>query len=139
MSRQTELFKSAEVRTERVKRDKPRPALVHYLAMRARATEKAGAGSLLAYQMGDFYEFFYDDAEAVGAVIDLAVTRRGTFRGEPIAFAGFPKHSAGRYFEELTKAGHTVVVCDEVKPGARYFQPSTERVLSIILTPEAAA
>ena len=44
---------------------------------------------LLAMQMGDFYEFFGEDAELVGEELDLKVSERSS-GGESHAMAGVP-------------------------------------------------
>lgn len=83
-------------------------------------------GSLLAYRVGDFYEFFGDDARTTAPLMDVALTKRN---GVPMS--GVPYFSAKNYFKKLTDAGNTVAVSDQpsdVKPG--------QRKVTEILSPE---
>ena len=83
-------------------------------------------GSLLAYRVGDFYEFFGDDARTTAPLMEVALTKRN---GVPMS--GVPYFSAKNYFKKLTDAGNTVAVSDQpsdVKPG--------QRKVTEILSPE---
>ena len=48
------------------------PMMQQYLTLRAQAN------SLLAYQMGDFCEFFFDDAVTVPLICNVCLTNRGS-------------------------------------------------------------
>ena len=41
---------------------------------------------LLFFQVGDFYELFYDDAKKAAAFLGIALTARGKHKDEPIPF-----------------------------------------------------
>jgi DNA mismatch repair protein MutS len=38
--------------------------------------------------MGDFYELFFEDAEAAAPALDIALTKRGQHAGQDIPIAG---------------------------------------------------
>ena len=46
--------------------------------------------ALLFFRMGDFYEMFFDDAVVGGGGIDIALTKRGSHKGDDIPMCGVP-------------------------------------------------
>ena len=89
----------------------PTPMMAQYLAIKA----EAGADTLLLYRMGDFYEVFFRDAERMAAALDIALTRRGKHRGQPIPMAGVPVHSSETYIARLVKAGFRVAIAEQTE------------------------
>ncbi|RRJ30465.1 DNA mismatch repair protein MutS [Halocatena pleomorpha] len=67
---------------------------------------------LLAMQMGDFYEFFHDDAETVGQELDLKVSERSS-GGETYQMAGVPVDDLTPYVRALVERGYRVAVADQ--------------------------
>ncbi|MBD3188730.1 hypothetical protein GF325_18020, partial [Candidatus Bathyarchaeota archaeon] len=65
---------------------------------------------ILAFRMGDFFEFFDDDAKKVAKILDITCTTR---QGRPLA--GFPYASGHEQLEKIVKAGISVVVVDQVE------------------------
>ena len=68
---------------------------------------------LLALQMGDFYEFLFDDAKIVAK--ELVITLTKTKDGTPLA--GVPYHAIYRNIGDLTKAGYRVALIDDLQNG----------------------
>ena len=64
------------------------PMMQQYLAIKSEHPHE-----LLFYRMGDFYELFYDDAEAASKLLDITLTSRGKSAGEAIPMAGVPYHA----------------------------------------------
>ena len=76
---------------------------------------KAESGAdILAMQMGDFYEFFGEDAELVGEELDLKVSERSS-GGEPYSMAGVPVDDLTPYVKALVERGHRVAIADQRK------------------------
>ena len=74
---------------------------------------KADSGAdLLAMQMGDFYEFFGEDAEVVGEELDLKVSERSS-GGEHYAMAGVPVDELTPYIKALAERGYRIAVADQ--------------------------
>ena len=69
---------------------------------------------LLLYQMGDFYELFYDDAKSAARLLDITLTSRNRSDKEPIPMAGVPVHAAESYIAKLVQQGQSVVLCDQI-------------------------
>jgi DNA mismatch repair protein MutS len=93
--------------------DKITPMLRQYLDLKSRY-----ADALLLFQMGDFYETFFEDAERAAQALSIALTSRSRAEAERIPMAGFPIHAAENYIARLLEAGFKVVVCDQVEDPA---------------------
>ncbi len=71
--------------------------------------------TLLFFQVGDFYELFFDDAKTAAAFLGIALTSRGKHDGEPIPLCGVPLHAKDHYLHKLIKGGFKVAVCDQLE------------------------
>ena len=78
-------------------------------------TKETHPDCLLFFQMGDFYEMFFDDAVQAAAALDIALTKRGKHGGEDIPMCGVPSHAATNYLLTLIRKGFRVAVCDQVE------------------------
>ena len=72
--------------------------------------------TLLMFQVGDFYELFFDDAKQAAAFLGIALTKRGKSKGEPIPLCGVPLHARDHYVPKLVKGGFKVAICDQLEP-----------------------
>ncbi len=94
---------------------------------------------LLFFRMGDFYELFFDDAVAAAASLDIALTKRGQYEGEPVPMAGVPVHAAEQYLPRLIRAGHRVAVCEQMENPAeakkRGSKSIVRRAVVRVITP----
>lgn len=89
---------------------------------------------LLLYRLGDFYETFFEDAHRINRLIGLTLTRRGTFKGEPIPMCGIPYATLDQYLERLVKLGESIAICEQIgdpTPGKGMM----ERKITRIVTP----
>jgi len=100
-----------------------------YLDFKSQHPEK-----LLFFRMGDFYEFFYDDAKKAARLLDISLTSRGKSAGSPIPMAGVPYHAADSYLAKLLKLGESVVICEQIGDPASSKGP-VDREISRIITP----
>jgi len=88
---------------------------------------------LLFFQVGDFYELFFEDAKVASSFLGIALTKRGTCRGQPVPLCGVPLHALDHYLSKLVKGGFKVALCDQLeppKPGA-----VVKRGVTQVLTP----
>ena len=68
---------------------------------------------LLLFRLGDFYELFFEDAEAGATLLSIALTSR---QGAPMA--GIPHHAAEAYIARLVQAGRKIAICEQMEaPG----------------------
>ncbi|NVN35333.1 DNA mismatch repair protein MutS [Komagataeibacter swingsii] len=86
------------------------PAMAQWFALKAEHPD-----ALLFFRMGDFYELFFNDAEAAAAALDISLTARGTHGGEPIAMCGVPVHAAQAYLARLIRRGFRVSVAEQTE------------------------
>ncbi len=89
--------------------------------------------TLLLFQVGDFYELFFDDAKKAAAFLGIALTKRGHVHGAPIPLCGVPVHALDHYLTKLVKGGFKVALCDQLEqpvPGK-----VVERGVTRVLTP----
>ncbi|MGA9459530.1 MAG: hypothetical protein WBV16_07480, partial [Desulfobaccales bacterium] len=77
------------------------------------------ADALLLFQMGDFYETFFEDAERAAAALNITLTSRSRAEAERIPMAGFPIHASESYIGRLLEAGFKVVVCEQTEDPAQ--------------------
>lgn len=89
--------------------------------------------AVLLFQVGDFYELFFDDAKKVAAFLGIALTTRGKYNGEPIPLCGVPVHTLDHYLTKLVKGGFKVALCDQLEMA----QPGkmVRRGVTRVLTP----
>ncbi len=85
----------------------PEGIVGEYLALK-RGTD----ADLLAMQMGDFYEFFGEDAETVGEELDLKVSEKSS-GGTAYKMAGVPVDEVTPYLRALVERGYRVAVADQ--------------------------
>jgi DNA mismatch repair protein MutS len=84
--------------------------------------------ALLLFRLGDFYEMFFEDAQAGAQLLNLSLTARN---GVPMC--GLPHHAANNYIARILKSGRKVAICDQMED-ARPGQ-LTKREVTQILSP----
>jgi DNA mismatch repair protein MutS len=110
------------------------PAMRQYLRVKAEHPE-----ALLFFQMGDFYEMFYDDAKRASAALGIALTSRQMSGGAAVPMAGVPLHSAEQYLARLVKLGFAVAVCEQIGEADKNTKAPVERRVTRIVTPGTLA
>ncbi len=89
--------------------------LTPMMAQYRRIKSELPKDALLLFRLGDFYEMFFEDAQAGAQLLNLALTARN---GVPMC--GLPFHAANGYIARILKAGRKVAICDQTedaKPG----------------------
>ncbi|MBW4034552.1 MAG: DNA mismatch repair protein MutS [Proteobacteria bacterium] len=89
------------------------PAMAQWFAAKAEYPD-----ALIFFRMGDFYELFFDDAEAASAALDIALTARGTHQGEPIRMCGVPAAQRDVYLARLVRRGFRVAIAEQIEAPA---------------------
>ncbi len=100
------------------------PMMAQYLDIKAQ-----NPGALLFYRMGDFYEMFFDDALAASEALDIALTKRGFHKGEPIAMCGVPYHAAEGYLLTLIRKGFRVAIAEQLEDPAEAKKRGSKSVV----------
>ncbi len=89
------------------------PVMAQYHEIKA-----AHPGCLLFFRMGDFFELFFEDAQAAASALDIALTKRGRHDGADIPMCGVPVHTADSYLARLIRAGFKVAICEQIEDPA---------------------
>ena len=103
------------------------PMMQQYLSIKADYKD-----TLLLYRMGDFYEFFYEDAEIASQLLGITLTSRGKST-DRIKMAGVPFHSVNQYIQKLIAQSISVAICEQV--GDTTKKGPVERKVVRVITP----
>jgi DNA mismatch repair protein MutS len=90
---------------------------------------------LLLYQVGDFYEVFFEGAQAVSDILRIRLTSRDKSRENPIPMCGVPIHALENYLPKLLDAGRGCIIvsqAEEVKDekGKKTIRRAIERIVT---------
>src|SRR5437588_10052530 len=91
-------------------------------------------GVLLAMRVGDFYEFYGEDAEMAASTLEISLTGREDGDNGRIAMAGVPFHSVEKYLARLLAGGHKVALCDQLED-PKAAKGLVKRGVTRVLTP----
>jgi DNA mismatch repair protein MutS len=93
-------------------------------------------GALIFFRMGDFYEMFFEDAEAASAALDLVLSYRGEHNGKKVPMCGVPVHTGETYLARLIKRGFRVAVAEQMEdPKTRLGRGPIKREIVRLVTP----
>jgi DNA mismatch repair protein MutS len=87
------------------------PVLRHYVELKAAHPER-----VLLYRLGDFFEFFFEDAILLARLLELTLTGKEAGKGiGRVPMAGIPHHAVERHCAELVRRGLCVALCDQLE------------------------
>ncbi|WP_092343348.1 DNA mismatch repair protein MutS [Candidatus Ichthyocystis sparus] len=101
------------------------PSMQHYMDLK-----KSYPDAFLMYRIGDFYEFFFDDAVRCSAILGITLTSRSR-----IPMAGIPSHQLEQYLAKLVRTGNKVAICDQVGQRKVKGKVITDREITQVVTP----
>lgn len=101
------------------------PMMLRYLEFKEQYPD-----ALLFFQVGDFYELFYDDAITVAKALNLTLTSRDKNSPNPIPMCGVPLSVLDSYVDRLLPLGYSVAVVSQTGSGQ-----GVERALERFVTP----
>ena len=84
--------------------------LTPMMAQYRRIKSELPKDALLLFRLGDFYEMFFEDAQAGAQLLNVALTKRGV-----VPMCGIPFHAANAYIGRLLRAGRKVAICDQIE------------------------
>lgn len=105
------------------------PILQQYFRLKAENPDV-----LLAMQVGDFYEFYGEDAEIAARELEIVLTGREDGTNGRIPMAGVPIHAYERYIAKLVQKGYRVAICDQIED-PKLAKGLVKRRVTRILTP----
>ena len=88
---------------------------------------------ILLFRMGDFYEIFFEDAEVAAPVMGITLTSRPLGKSGRSPMCGVPHHAWQVYVGKLLRAGHKVVICDQMEAAPK--KGIVRRDVTRVLTP----
>jgi DNA mismatch repair protein MutS len=91
-------------------------------------------GVLLAMRVGDFYEFYGEDAETAAGALEITLTGREDGGNGRIPMAGVPFHSVEKYLARLLQKGLKVALCDQLED-PKAAKGLVKRGVTRVLTP----
>lgn len=89
---------------------------------------------IIFFQLGDFYEMFFEDAVEVATLLELTLTKKSAGLSEKVPMAGVPLSSINDYVKRLMYFNKKVAIVsqeDNPKPGTKLVN----RVLTKVVTP----
>ncbi len=105
------------------------PMLKQYLEVKESYKEH-----LLFFQVGDFYEVFFEDAPIVADCLQIRLTSRDKNKENPIPMCGVPIHAIDNYLSKLIENGFSVVIVSQVE-AAKASKGMVKREVTRIITP----
>lgn len=89
---------------------------------------------ILLYQLGDFYETFFEDAYIMSKELELTLTGREQGGLGRIPLAGIPIKAVNNYLEKLVQKNYKVVICDQYDDVDEKGKPTIKRRVVRVVT-----
>ncbi|MGI6644838.1 MAG: DNA mismatch repair protein MutS [Bacilli bacterium] len=114
-----------------MKKPKYTPMIEQYLSIK-----KENPDVLIMFRLGDFYEFFFEDAEIASRTLQLVLTKRAAGNNQKIPMCGVPHHAITTYLAKLVDNGYKVGIVEQLEDPAT-AKGLVERDIVRIVTPGA--
>lgn len=95
------------------------PAMAQWFALKAQEPD-----ALLFFRMGDFFELFFQDAEAASVALDISLTTRGKHQDTPIPMCGVPVAAAASYIAKLIRRDFRVAIAEQIDTPPKKGEPA---------------
>ncbi len=107
----------------------PTPVQAQYQTLKQQNAE-----AILFFQLGDFYELFYEDARIGARVLGITLTARHKGTDNEMPMCGFPLRAHAEYLQALVDGGYRVAIADQVK----HKDGTITREITRVVTPGTA-
>jgi DNA mismatch repair protein MutS len=88
--------------------------------------------TLLLFRIGDFYEFYYDDAKLASSYLGITLTSKTIAKGTKVPLAGVPAKASENYIAKLVKHGFKVAICEQLEPPRKDRKLVARDVIEVI-------
>jgi DNA mismatch repair protein MutS len=88
--------------------------------------------TLLLFRVGDFYEFYYDDARLASSCLGITLTSKTIQRGVKVPLAGVPVKASENYIAKLVRHGLKVAICEQLEPATKGKKLVARDVIEVI-------
>lgn len=112
-----------------VKKDDLSPMMKGYYSVKEQHPNE-----LVFYQLGDFYEMFFDDAIITSSVLELTLTGRDCGLKQRAPMCGIPIHAIDNYLPKLVQAGYKVILISQTTEPTKSSKELVERNITKIVT-----
>lgn len=89
------------------------PMMEQYLKIK-----EAYPDTLILFRLGDFYEFFFDDAKIASKELQLVLTGKSAGTEDKVPMCGVPYHAITSYIDKLIKRGYKVGIVEQLEDPA---------------------
>lgn len=93
--------------------------------------KKEHLDKIVLFQLGDFYEMFFEDAITISKLLGLTLTAKNAGQGKKIPMCGIPVVSLNEYIKKIINNGYFLAVVEQ-KNNASYEKLVTRSVTKII-------
>lgn len=107
------------------------PMMMQYIRIKEKHPD-----TLILFRLGDFYEFFFDDAKVASRVLQLTLTGKSAGVEERVPMCGVPYHAISSYIDKLIAKGYKVGSVEQLEDPAT-AKGLVERDVVQIITPGA--
>ncbi len=88
--------------------------------------------NLLLFRVGDFYEFYYDDAKVASSCLGITLTAKTIQKGVKVPLAGVPIKASENYIARLVKLGFKIAICEQLEPATKGKKLVARDVVEVI-------
>lgn len=88
--------------------------------------------TLLLFRVGDFYEFYYEDAKRASAFLGITLTGKTINQNTRVPLAGVPVKASEHYIAKLVKNGFKVAICEQLEPPDKSKKLIARDVIEVI-------
>ncbi len=88
--------------------------------------------TLLLFRVGDFYEFYYDDAKKASTLLGITLTSKTISKGTRVPLAGIPVKASENYVAKLVKNGLKIAICEQLEPADKTKKLVARDVIEVI-------
>ncbi len=88
--------------------------------------------ALLLFRVGEFYEFYYEDAKRASSYLGITLTAKTINKGVKVPLAGVPIKASENYIAKLVKHGFKVAICDQLEPANKEKKLVARDVIEVI-------
>jgi DNA mismatch repair protein MutS len=88
--------------------------------------------TLLLFRVGDFYEFYYDDAKLASGFLGITLTAKTIHKGIKVPLAGVPIKASETYIAKLVKGGFKIAICEQLEPADKTKKLVARDVIEVI-------
>ena len=86
----------------------------------------------MLFRVGDFYEFYYEDAKLASSYLGITLTSKTIQKGVKVPLAGVPIKASETYIAKLIKHGLKIAICEQLEPASKDKKLVARDVVEVI-------